>query len=601
MRTTFRPARRPATPRIALLLGGLFAHALAACAGHVEGFDEVEPPSGGPSAPAAPGAPSPGPGQAPGAAPGTPAPAGPGAALPPVSPGVPGVACTPVAPQALARVWLLTQAQYKKTVATLFAGRSPDRNAMLPSVDGVAYPLGFVSEADRFTTRAASYFLRDNELAEVWAAAGTVASRLVADASVAPCAASAGAAFDACADSVIKAKGELMFRRPLTAAEAKKYVAIATSSAALTDRRTALATAFEAMLVAPQFLFRVEAGTPGPSGTRRLTPFEIASALSYGITDGPPDRPLWDAAASGALADARVIGQHVERLAGTDLGALAPLRAFVAQLLRYGAATEVAKKEKGHDAGQLVKETDLVVKDVLTANGRKDLLGGLLGSTVAYTSKVTAAVYGTTSTASSPVKIAATGDRVGLLAQPSWLVAYSQNERNDPPKRGRFVMEELLCQSVPKAPIGVVTALPASTSTTLREKLVQHRKDPSCAACHQLMDPIGLAFEAFDHLGAPRTTEAGRPVDVTGQLVGTGDQDGPFDGVRGLTAKLVASRRTAGCFARHSLEYWFGREADAGDQCAIAAAVDAYAQSQGDALSILRALFTSDAFLVRKG
>jgi hypothetical protein len=510
-------------------------------------------------------------------------------------------ACTPgVAPAAPPRVWLLTQRQYQRTVATLFAGRSPDRNAALAAPAGVVYPLGFVSESDRFTTRAASYILRDNELQDAWSAASAIAARLAEDPAAAACA-GGGTAFDGCAEGVIKAKGELMFRRPLTAEEAKKYTALAASSAAIADKRVALATAFEAMLLAPQFLFRVEAGQPAPGapGRRRLTPFEVAAALSYGFTDGPPDRPLWEAATSGKLADPAVVAEHVERLAGADLGAVAPAPRFVAELFRYGAATEVTKKEKTHNAAQLVKETDLMVRELLTSNGRRDLLGALLGSTVAFGSKTTAAAYGAPLATTAPARFTTTGGRVGILGQPSWLVAFSQNERNDPPKRGRFVMEELLCKPVPKAPIGVVAALSPDTKLTLREKLTLHRKDPTCAACHALMDPIGLGFEGFDHLGAPRTTEVGRPVDASGELRGSGDQDGPFVGLAALAGKLAASQRTAVCFAEHSLVYWFGRETVASDACAVAQAAASFQAAGGDYVALLKALFTSETFLFR--
>jgi hypothetical protein len=180
-------------------------------------------------------------------------------------------------------------------------------------------------------------------------------------------------------------------------------------------------------------------------------------------------------------------------------------------------------------------------------------------------------------------------------------VALSQNERNDPPKRGRFVMEELLCTPVPKAPIGVVTAVALDSKSTLREKLIAHRKDPTCAACHALMDPIGFAFEGFDHLGAPRTMEAGRPVDASGDLVGSGDQDGPISGIKGLASKLAASARTTSCFAAHSLEFWFGREKQDGDACAIAGAAESFKAAGGDYVALLRGIFTSDAFLVRRG
>jgi hypothetical protein len=114
------------------------------------------------------------------------------------------------------------------------------------------------------------------------------------------------------------------------------------------------------------------------------------------------------------------------------------------------------------------------------------------------------------------------------------------------------------------------------------------------------MDPIGLGFEAFDHYGRPRAMEAGKPVDASGTLVGSGDRDGPFADARDLLGRLSTSRRAAECFVSHSFEYWMGRKAAVSDGFALSRAATGYETAGGDYTALLKAFFSSDSFLTRK-
>src|SRR6185369_5842234 len=97
-------------------------------------------------------------------------------------------------------------------------------------------------------------------------------------------------------------------------------------------------------------------------------------------------------------------------------------------------------------------------------------------------------------------------------------------------------------------------------NVTMRERLSMHSKDPRCAACHLLMDPLGLPLEAYDHVGRFRTMENGKAIDASGTLGGSGNQDGAFMGPIELGAKLGASTTVAQCFVRQSFTYWMGRQ-----------------------------------------
>jgi hypothetical protein len=500
---------------------------------------------------------------------------------------------------------MLTSVQYARTVATALAGvRSTDRTTGLTLPPSFRAPLAFVNAADRFSTRAASYTMRDADVQDAIAAADDIAGRMTAQLGPTSCVRTV-AGFERCLEELVRKRGELLFRRPLDDDEAKRMTATGLSVLATVGPETAATQAFRALLMAPQFLFRAELGRPDPTNPGRavLSPFELAAALSYDLTDGPPDQPLWNAAASGTLGTPTVLAAHAARLIG-ELPANEPLRRFLDEYLRFSGAAGLSKpappKPRQHRPEILVEETRLFVNDVLAVAGRRGFVASLLTSPTVFASRDTASVYGLSVAAATAQRISA-GDpgRVGILGQPSWLISHSQADHNDPIRRGRFVREGLLCGTVPLANIDNLPQLPDDPKQTLREKLAAHTTNPTCQSCHRLMDPIGLGFEGFDHYGAPRATEAGRPVDASGLLAGSGDQDGPFVALRELAERLSRSQTVSSCFLAHTAQFFLGRELEAQDGCSLARSLAAYQASGGDLVGALQAIVTSDAYLVR--
>src|SRR6185436_17114724 len=128
------------------------------------------------------------------------------------------------------------------------------------------------------------------------------------------------------------------------------------------------------------------------------------------------------------------------------------------------------------------------------------------------------------------------GPRGGLMSTAGILALYAHNTATSPTLRGKFIRMNLLCQDVPPPPPGVKTNLDGpsgSKAKTMREKLAAHRTDPQCAACHDLMDPLGLGLEHFDAIGAYREKDNGSVIDATSDVDGV-----PFDGARELGAIL---------------------------------------------------------------
>jgi hypothetical protein len=190
--------------------------------------------------------------------------------------------------------------------------------------------------------------------------------------------------------------------------------------------------------------------------------------------------------------------------------------------------------------------------------------------------------------------------RAGILTQPAWLVAHSNNEANNAILRGKWVRERLLGGVIPDVPVGVNAALPDEPRETLRHRMRVTREE-SCWRCHQKMDPLGLPFEQYDFLGRHRTQEQGTPVDTTGAVSGSGDKalDGPVEGPLPLVKKLAESERVHQVFVRHAFRYWMGRDETRDDAATLQAAYRAYRESDGSLRALLASLLTSDAFLYR--
>ncbi len=193
-------------------------------------------------------------------------------------------------------------------------------------------------------------------------------------------------------------------------------------------------------------------------------------------------------------------------------------------------------------------------------------------------------------------------ERIGVLTQRSWLVAHSSNVENDPIHRGKWIRERLLGGRVPDVPITVDAQIPENAEKTLRERM-ERTRGAECWKCHQLMDPLGLPFEQFDHFGSLRETEKGRPVVVSGAIINSGvpGLDGPVSGPEELINKLAESEHVQQVFVRYAFRFWMGRNETLEDARTLQDAHKAYKESDGSMSALLKSLLTSDAFLYRTG
>ncbi|MDB4749391.1 DUF1588 domain-containing protein [Rubripirellula sp.] len=197
--------------------------------------------------------------------------------------------------------------------------------------------------------------------------------------------------------------------------------------------------------------------------------------------------------------------------------------------------------------------------------------------------------------------------RIGILMHPAWLIAHSLNLDNDPVRRGKWIRERLLADTVPELPITVDASIPEDHHKSLRERFAVTR-NAECWRCHVKMNPLGMPFESFDDFGRYRQHEKliakgeTRPVDSRGNLSGTenSELDGAVRDPVELMHRLAKSSRVRQSFVRHAFRYWMGRNEMQSDSTTLRTADLAYVESGGSFRAMVISLLTSDSFLYRK-
>jgi hypothetical protein len=233
-------------------------------------------------------------------------------------------------------------------------------------------------------------------------------------------------------------------------------------------------------------------------------------------------------------------------------------------------------------------------------------------------------VYGfETWPSTQPAKIPDEKLRLGILMQPSWLVAFSTNFHTDPVRRGRWIRERLLGGAVLDLPIGVEAMIPDHEHRTLRQRF-EVTRDAQCWKCHRKMDELGLPFEQFDHFGRHRTAESildleateknvdgkgksrgkiyrDAKLDTTGRITNSGDPklDGEVKSPVEFIRKLADSTRVRQVFVRHVFRYYLGRNETLADAKTLQDADQAYVKSGGSFKTLVISLLSSESFLYR--
>jgi hypothetical protein len=418
-----------------------------------------------------------------------------------------------------------------------------------------------------------------------------------------------GATDEACLTSFVTTFGRRAFRRPLTPEEVDLYVGVGRGAMmTLADFWGGVRFALAGLLQSPNFLYRAEVGISDAAtpGKRALDGYELATRLSYLFWATTPDDALLDAAGAGGLSTTAGLTTEIARLVASPRSHDSIVR-ILSEMLRLGELDalpqlpDVFPQAGSATLGASMRaETQGVLRElVFGANGdyreffttRQTMLNAELADLYG--------VSGPTGTDLVAIALPADGPRAGYLGQASFLALNAHSNKTSPTHRGKFILESLLCSSIPPPPNDVVAELPENDQDkTLREQLEVHQQDPVCGGCHSQMDSMGLALEHFDGIGAYRETDRGMTLDVTGVL-----DEVAFDGARELGQVLAdglltpeGTPRTADCLVRTLFRAATGHLEGAGDQPIITELASAFAAGGFRVQGALEELAQSEGF-----
>ena len=474
--------------------------------------------------------------------------------------GMAGAACA-VAPVPVQR---LTKLEYNNVVRDLF-GVQKD------------YTAGFSEDAEGpagFTTEGIAQNLALSQVTDYLNAAKAVVTDVFAASPNPLLTCTSG---DACAQSIITSLATKAFRGPPPADEITNLITIykSSSSPVFTD---ALKLAVRAILVSPRFLFRVYQVPANRSTVTPLTDYELASRLSFFLWGSVPDDPLLADAAQGRLQQSDVLKGHVLRmLRDSRVAYLSNSFGYQwLQLDRFDATSLDTTRFPTWDTAlknSMKNETLAFLNHVF---GQDTSVMDFIVGTYSFLDQSLGRHYGIPVPAGAGTQmtqVALNDQRVGILTNASVLALTSEANRTSPVRRGRWVLQQILCAdtggpppNVPPLPPPVNGATDLQAESMIRQRLAQHvEQGAACAACHNTLDPIGYGYENYDAAGIWRTTYVdGAAVDASGQLP-TGET---FNTFMDLAKVLRADSRYPLCFTKRLASFAEGRDmTGTADQC----------------------------------
>lgn len=454
---------------------------------------------------------------------------------------------------------------------------------------------------------------------------------------------------------------EALTCRPPAESETQQYLGILKEAIADLGKEEGVILGLVPIFLDREALFRTELadyGQPDAYGRVMLQDQELALAVNAAFSYLPPDETLQAAVSGGRMRTAEDVQREVTRILGDDRIRKPRVLRFFREFFDYDRAGSMCKDSRALlDAGGapnaqthyrtmfgMTANTDRLVELILQED--KNVLRELLttdrivadpNSDAPYLGEYVSAERPpqdpdkkkrrnqrrvTISPAKLPkgeaihVRIARVvkrgktqrrlttlprDQRAGILTHPSWLVSHSDAMDNHAILRGKWVRERLLGGAVPDVPITVDAMLPDEPTETLRHRMRVTRED-QCWRCHRKMDPLGLPFEMYNHLGLYRTKEHGKDVNTTGRIIDSGDPnlDGPVENALVMIRKLANSERVEQVFIRHAFRFWMGRNETINDASVLQVAHQAYRENGGSMKALIKSLVTSDAFLYRQ-
>lgn len=415
----------------------------------------------------------------------------------------------------------------------------------------------------------------------------------------------------ACASDIVKRLASEAYRAPASAADVKDLMTFYDQGRKSGDFESGIRLALQAILASPRFLFRLE---EVPAALRagqnyRINDFDLASRLSFFIWDEGPDAELIKLATNGTLHTAAVLDKQVKRMLA-DPRAMALSTRFASQWLRLQDVDKMrpdALLFPSYDyrlAEAYKREVELFFNSIVRED--RNLLD-LLTADYTFVNERIARHYGIPNVTGEQFRRVALGPefdyRRGLLGKGAILMLTSVADRTSPVQRGKWIMEVMLGSPPPPPPPNVpaldeTKAVAAGGKTlSVRDRMEEHRKNPACASCHRVIDPLGLALENFDVTGAYRIKDNGVPVDANGVVY-----DGTkIQGEAGLRQALLNhSESFIRNFTENMMAYALGRRVEYYDEPTVRSIVRKAANNDNRFSSYVLGIVNSPAFQMAK-
>jgi len=521
----------------------------------------------------------------------------------------------------------LTTYEYNNTIRDLLGDTTNPGSALPAQVDTKQNPFG--NDADEQTPY-------DVLVEKYQTVAEAIAARATANATALgklhSCATNVTAANEeGCARMIATALAPRALRRTVATTEIEELVTLYRNVRALSTTITfgsGVAATIEALLQAPEFLYRVELGAAvsGNTAVKRVAGREMATRLSYMFWQTMPDATLFQAADAGMLDTKEGVLQQAQKLLNDpkshptvafffdnllpipDLSGLtrnatqyptwsgsigAAMRTEVQRFLEYEIYENTAQAAPPHAPGSwpaiLTAPYTFVNQALFNYYGASTFASG---TTV-------------TGTALTKVNLN-TSQRLGLLTLGGMAAGSTTSNATNPVLRGVFILNKLMCKNI-ELPTGFTPVPPDPYSgKTARERFSKHSASALCASCHQFIDPMGLPFENYDPVGLYRTSERwtdvmtnityDTPIDASGAVSGV---SGTAQNAIELVKLLATSPDIESCFASHWMRFAYGRSLESGDSCNQQAVQTAFTGANYNVKQLLLALTQSDGFLYR--
>lgn len=412
----------------------------------------------------------------------------------------------------------------------------------------------------------------------------------------------------ACAEEILLNLSRRAYRRPTTDTDLTTLLSFYRQGRATGTFETGIEMALRRMLVSPEFLFRIERDPENISSDAAylISDLELASRLSFLLWSSIPDDELLDIASRKSLRDPETLEQQVRRMLN-DPRAEALVTNFAAQWLYLRNLQAVSPDFIAFPdfdetlRRSLRQETNLFFESIIRED--RSVLD-LLNADYTFLNERLAKHYGIPNIYGSHFRRVAfppDSARGGLLGQGSILAVTSYATRTSPVVRGKWILENLLGTPPPPPPVNVPPLSEEASDAVLsmRERMVEHRRNPICAACHAIMDPIGLSLENFDAIGRWRDrTEGFESLDVAGNF-----PDGTtFDGAAGLKRNLLSrSDQFVRTLAEKLLIYGLGRAVEHYDMPAVRAIEREAANKNYRFSELILGVVRSTPFQMRRG